>query len=254
MDLAEFDRLIRNLLPMDAVGDNDVSLNGLQVSRENRELKCVAFAVDASMEGFRRAVEVKADLLFVHHGLLWNKQQMIQGNLHKRLSFLVKNDLALYAVHLPLDLDPELGNNIGIARCLNLGNMSPFGMYKGLKIGIQGALPANKRLEEIVDMLYGKSRLSGIHTLPFGREWIQTVGIVSGGDPRAAYEAIQEGLDLFITGDSSHEIYHECLEAGLNVVFGGHYLTEVWGIKQVADKVKKETGLETRVLDIPTGL
>ena len=57
------------------------------------------------------------------------------------------------------------------------------------------------------------------------------MGIVSGGDPHAVSQAIDEGLDLFVTGDASHEIYHEALEAGINVLFGGHYATEMWGVK-----------------------
>ncbi|MBN1411737.1 MAG: Nif3-like dinuclear metal center hexameric protein [Spirochaetales bacterium] len=254
MQLAEFDKFMKELLLIEGIGEIDASLNGLQVSRKNHELKKIAFAVDASMESFKRAKNEGADLLFVHHGLLWKKQQAVTGNFYHRLAFLIQNDLALYAVHLPLDLHPDLGNNIGIARALSLGEIEPFGQHNGIKIGFKGRFPAGKRLEEIVDLLYGRSRQSGVHTLPFGSELIRTVGIVSGGDSKSALQAIGEGLDLFITGDASHEIYHDCLEAGLNVLFGGHYLTEVWGIKQVAEKTKKETDLETVVIDIPTGL
>ena len=90
--------------------------------------------------------------------------------------------------------------------------------------------------------------------LPFGPELISTVGLVSGGDPKSAYQAIAEELDLFITGDASHNVYHDAMEAGLSVIFGGHYATEIWGVRAVAEKLQKETTLETVVLDIPTGL
>jgi dinuclear metal center YbgI/SA1388 family protein len=253
MKAGDFDRMMHELLHIDACGEADTSLNGLQVGREDKEITKVACAVDASLESFRQAVQHEADLLFVHHGLLWSKQKRITGNFYKRLSFLMKSDLCLYAVHLPLDMHPELGNNIGIAKCLELQSPEPFGMYHGIKIGYKGSFSREKSLDEIVDILLCKKEsCPGI--LPFGPGKIKTAGIVSGGDPKAVLQAIEEGLDLFITGDASHEVYHESLEAGINVIFAGHYRTEVWGIKQVAQYLGSETDLATIVLDIPTGL
>ena len=67
-------------------------------------------------------------------------------------------------------------------------------------------------------------------------------------------QAIEEELDLFITGDASHELYHESLEGNINVLFAGHYISEVWGINQVAKKIKETTDYKVVLLDIPTGL
>ncbi|MBN1696955.1 MAG: Nif3-like dinuclear metal center hexameric protein [Spirochaetales bacterium] len=253
MTAGEFDAVMHELLQIDLVRGTDASLNGLQVGRKEKEIQKVAFAVDASLQSFEQAAREDADLIFVHHGLLWSKQERIVGNLYKRLAFLAGRDLCLYAVHLPLDMHPELGNNIGIAKRLGLASPEPFGSYKGVKIGFKGRFETRKTIDEITDLLLSKKE-NRPFVLPFGPEKIETVGIVSGGDPKSALQAIEEELDLFITGDASHEIYHECLEAGLNVIFAGHYLTEVWGVKQVAEYLKKNTDLETLVLDIPTGL
>lgn len=252
MLIEDFDMLMRELLLIDSIV-NDSAQNGLQVGRPRKKINTVAFSVDASMESFRRSIETGADILFVHHGILWDKPKRIVSNFFNRVEFLIKNDLALYAVHLPLDIHPELGNNIGIAKHLNLKNLEPFGAYKGIKIGFKGTFPEAKTLDEITYMLGGKKeKCPG--TLAFGKEKNITAGIVSGGDPKAALQAIDEKLDLFITGDSSHEIYHECLEAGLNVIFGGHYSTETWGIKLVSEKIREITKLNTTLIDIPTGL
>jgi dinuclear metal center YbgI/SA1388 family protein len=249
----DLDRLFRDILTIDELAHVDSSLNGIQVGDENKEIKKIAFAVDASVESFHRASEQEADMLFVHHGLLWSKQKTITGNLYKRIKLLIEADIVLYAVHLPLDKDPELGNNIGIARSLGLEDLEVFGMYKGIKIGWKGKLPAPLSLEEIKGKLLTKGE-KGLGVLPFGPEPIQSIGIVSGGDPRSGLQAIDEGLDLFITGDASHELYHEALEGHLNVIFAGHYATEVWGIRQVAEKVKTMTECDVVMLDIPTGL
>lgn len=252
MLLSDLDRLIRDMLAIDS-GPSEVSLNGVQVGRGDKDIRRVACAVDAAMETIQRAVAWKADMLFVHHGLYWGQVYPLVGYVHRRFELLFRSDLALYACHLPLDLHPELGNNAGMARHLGLEDLRPFGVYKGTPIGWAGRLPAPAGVDFVVDRLFGhRSSLLGL--LEFGPDTVQTVGIVSGGAPREVEDAIREGLDLFITGDASHEIYHACLEAGVSVIFGGHYNTEVWGPRAVARRLAEVPGIEATFIDVPTGL
>ncbi|MBN2735401.1 MAG: Nif3-like dinuclear metal center hexameric protein [Spirochaetales bacterium] len=252
MKLCDFHSMIHEWLDFPAI-KKDASQNGLQVGDFDSEVNKVAFAVDASLETFRRAKEAGADLVFVHHGLFWSQPVRLVGQFYQRIRYLIENKLALYAVHLPLDRHPELGNNICIARRLGLNEIEPFGEYHGMKIGYKGRLPEAMGINEIAEKMSAKSE-KPLATLPFGPGQIRTIGIVSGDDPRAAYQAIDEGLDLFITGDAAHIVYHEAMEAGLNVIFGGHYATEIWGVQAVAKKLAAETSLESVMLDIPTGL
>jgi len=253
MVLEEFDALIRKILALDECSGSDVALNGLQVANGSATVEKVAFAVDACLESIRRAAEWKADLLFVHHGLFWGKPLAVIGGHYQRLRALIEADLALYAVHLPLDMHPDLGNNAGLARRIGLQQLEPFGEYKGIKIGFKGRLAGQMSLEQVARLCCG-GKEQGINVLPFGPENIRTVGIVSGGAADEAYQAIVERLDLFITGDADHTIYHHCLEGRINVIFGGHYLTETSGVTLLAKKLEKESDLETRFFDIPTGL
>jgi dinuclear metal center YbgI/SA1388 family protein len=253
MLLQDFDTLIRQVLNLDDFAGTDVALNGLQVSNQKSRVEKVAFTVDACLESIRLAVEWGADLLFVHHGLFWGRPLAVTGGHFQRLRALIQADLALYAVHLPLDMHPQLGNNAGLARKIGLKQREPFGEYKGIKIGFKGILPEEMSLEQIVRICCGGNE-QGIGVLPFGPESISTVGIVSGGAADEAYQAIEERLDLFVTGDADHTIYHHCLEGRINVIFGGHYLTETFGVTQLAEKLQSETDLHTRFFDIPTGL
>jgi len=253
MILDEFDTLIRKILALDEYCGADVALNGLQVANSSATVEKVAFAVDACLESIRRAAEWKANLLFVHHGLFWGKPLAVIGGHYQRLRALIEADLALYAVHLPLDMHPDLGNNYGLARRIGLQRLEPFGEYKGMKIGFKGTLAEQLSLEQVVRLCCG-GKEQGINVLPFGPENISTVGIVSGGAADEAYQAIEERLDLFITGDADHTIYHHCLEGRINVIFGGHYLTETSGVTLLAEKLEKGSDLETRFFDIPTGL
>jgi dinuclear metal center YbgI/SA1388 family protein len=253
MHLNEFDTLIRQVLDLDGFGGTDVALNGLQVTNNSQTVEKAAFSVDACLESIRRAAEWGADLLFVHHGLFWGKPLAVTGGHYQRLRALIQADLALYAVHLPLDMHPELGNNVGLARRIGLQQLEPFGEYKGTKIGFKGILPEAMNLEQLVRACCGNKE-QGISVLPFGPADITSVGIVSGGAADEAIQAIEEKLDLFITGDADHTIYHHCLEGQINVIFGGHYLTETSGVMALAEKLQSETELGIRFFDIPTGL
>ena len=253
MTLNELDTYFRELLSIDSFASDDSSQNGIQIERPGESVSRVAFAVDASLEAARRAAEWGADVLFVHHGLFWSQSLPITGVHYGRIREFLARDLALYAVHLPLDQHAELGNNAVMARRLHLSDLAPFGEHHGKYIGWSGRLPEVRSVEKIVHTLFGPAA-DTLGILPFGPQQISTVGIVSGGAPWDVLEAIDQHLDLFITGDASHTIYHHCLEAGINVLFGGHYQTEVWGVQALCQKLATDQKLETTFIDLPTGL
>lgn len=253
MDIGEFDGWCRSLLQIDSLKDIDDSLNGIQIGRSRSPIGKVAFAVDACAESIRRAKEAGADLLFVHHGLFWGKPESIQGCLLDRIRLLLSSDMALYACHLPLDMHPEVGNNAVLANLLSLGDRKPFGMYHGIPIGVSGHLEKPLSMDEILELILPDKTQPRAVIMP-GKDAISTVAIVSGGAPFEAFQAIGQGIDLYITGEPSHSIYHQILESKLNFVAAGHYATEVWGVRAVAERLAKEKGIDTIFIDIPTGL
>ena len=254
MILAEFDTWARSFLEIDQLRQIDDSLNGIQVACDtSKQIQKMAVAVDACAESIRRARNVGADLLFIHHGLFWGKPEPLTGSLRERLKMLFDSDMALYACHLPLDKHPEVGNNAQLANLLGLKERKAFGIYHGISIGWSGVLPKPTKLDQIIAKILpdGSAAKSVIAA---GPKEIKTVAIVSGGAPFESLEAITEGIDLYITGEPSHSIYHYLIEGGINFIAAGHYATEVWGVKAIAEKAHAELGLDTIFLDIPTGL
>ncbi|MFW5684624.1 MAG: Nif3-like dinuclear metal center hexameric protein, partial [Spirochaetota bacterium] len=234
MNLSALDTYLRELLRLDDFARIDASWNGVQIECSEKEIAKVAVAVDAAAETAARAARWGADVLFVHHGLFWGSGGPITGIHYNRVRAFLEADIALYAVHLPLDAHEQLGNNARMAQRLRLSEVRPFGAYKGTTIGVAGSLPEPMTNEEVARALFGTTEdLLGV--LPFGPERNQSVGIISGGAPRDVVQAIDEGLDLFVTGDALHTVYHNCLEAGINSMFGGHYRTETWGVQAVAE-------------------
>lgn len=229
---------------------SDSSLNGLVVGGSDKPIKKIGYAVDACQASFDRAVEEGCDLLLVHHGLYWGVPLAVTGSHYKRLATLIKHDVNLYAAHLPIDAHPEVGNNIQIAHALGLENIEPFGFYKGGAIGFKGILPEAMSLEGVAN------HLCLIHPilLPFGPKEIRSIGIVSGGASRTVTEALSDGLDLFLTGEVDHSIYHEALEGGINLLGGGHYITEVYGVQALSEHLAERFGVEVAFIANPTGL
>jgi dinuclear metal center YbgI/SA1388 family protein len=253
MDLKEFDRWCRSFLAIDELKAVDDSLNGVQVGRSGTPLELVAFAVDACAESIRRAKAAGAQLLFVHHGLFWGRPARFEGPLLERMRLLLGADMGLYACHLPLDQHPEVGNNAVLAGLIGLSGLRPFGNYHGVDIGIRGELDPKLGLDEVLARVLPDG--SGPRTLiPGAAREIGSVAVVSGGAAMEAMQALDAGIDLFVTGEPSHSIYHAVVEGGMGFLAAGHYSTEVWGVKALAERLSREGGVKTCFIDLPTGL
>lgn len=254
MTLNELDAYFNSFLKKeDCAGD--ISLNGIQIQNsapDSMEIKKVAFAVDACEATALKAKEIGADVLFVHHGLFWGGCQTITDSFYKRVAPFIKNDIALIAYHAPLDINKPYGNNFGLANRIGLTKVERFGTWRGMLMGVYGQLKKAMSLDELsAKIMAGQKPL---YILPFGKEQIKTVGIISGGGGDNYDQAVALGLDAYITGEVDHALYHSIKEAGINVIAGGHYQTETVGVKLVMEKLKKEKKLEVEFIDFPTGM
>ncbi|MGD8244076.1 MAG: Nif3-like dinuclear metal center hexameric protein [Anaerolineae bacterium] len=248
------DKLIDYLDEYLRVGEiEDASRNGLQVEGPG-EIKRVAFAVDACLASFKQAVLEEVQLLVVHHGLFWSEPQRVVGPHFRRLQTLIEGRCGLYAVHLPLDAHPEVGNNAEMARLLRLADTRAFGTYHGLDIGVAGVLEPPLDIPTLIGRVIEALGTPPIRVLDHGPDEIRTVGCVSGGAASMMDQAATEELDAYITGETSHTFFHQAAERGLNVVFAGHYATETLGVKALARHLEDRFGVETVFLHIPTGV
>ena len=242
MDRDELVRYLNGYLDLEAF-PQDPSLNGLQVEGKPRVTK-VGAAVDAGEAVFRKALEEGVDFLLVHHGLFWGRPFPIVGHHKRRLALLFQGGINLYAVHLPLDAHPEVGNNFVLARDLGLLDLIPW------DVGVRGRFPLPTPLLQVADRL---GQLTGMQPLVHqgGLDQVETVIIVSGSGTGLLPKV---DADLFITGEPKHAVFHETFERGLNVIYAGHYDTETFGVKALAQHLYGRFGLPWVFLDHPTGL
>ncbi|MCL2214014.1 MAG: Nif3-like dinuclear metal center hexameric protein [Treponema sp.] len=253
MTTAQLDAFFKSVLDIEGFSSIDDSQNGIQIDNDGSAVRKIAFGVDAALETFEQAAVMGAGMLFVHHGLFWGTPLRVAGNLRRRIKFLLDNNICLYGVHLPLDQHPVLGNNAVLAQLLGLENIQPFGSYHGRKIGYKGTFPKPVKIDDAVKKISFVNR-PPLSVFPFGKSECANAAVVSGGAADNANEAIEEGIDLFVTGESRHSIYHKCLEEKLNMISGGHYSTEVWGVQAVMRHCISGLGIDAEFIDIPTGL
>ena len=253
MTVEELDTYFRSILAIDDLAKTDSSLNGLQVGVKSHSVRKVAFAVDACMRTFEAAKSRGADCIVVHHGLFWGKPLPIVDTHFSRVKYLIDQEMALYAVHLPLDMHPEFGNNAALAEMLGMQELCDFGRYKGNTIGWKGMLPRPMSLDDILQAI-GLAREDCLSVLPFGPAESSSAAIISGGATHEIAQAVDAGVDVYLTGEVSHVMYHQALEGNINLIAGGHYNTEIWGVKLLAEKCTADTGIETEFIDGPTGL
>jgi len=228
---------------------NDLGPNGLQV-QGRPEIEKIVCAVSAGMELFEKALLLKADAVMVHHGVIWNfERPLYKGSYKKRIKLLLENDLNLYAYHLPLDAHPEVGNNIVISHTLGLTNAWPFGDYKGRFVGYRaeaGGIAAQTFFEKIRKEINEQALI-----FPYGPDKIEQVGIISGGAQKDVTQAVEAGLDLYLTGEVSEHILNYVKEEGIHFVSAGHYATERFGIKALGRHLEEKFGLQVQFVDIP---
>jgi dinuclear metal center YbgI/SA1388 family protein len=238
-------------LRIDEIPDYPASHNGLQLTNSSGEVGRIVASVDACLPVIREAVAREAGLLIVHHGMFWSGAQMIVGGVYERLKLAIENGLAIYSVHIPLDVHPTLGNNAQLAAAIGLENPEPFFDWKGIKLGLRSEVEMGR--EELA-IKVGEATGATAHVCPGGPDSVRSVGVITGGAGAEVFAAAGTGIDTFITGEGPHWSYTAAEELGVNVIYGGHYATETFGVKALSEQLSETFDVPWEFIDHPTGL
>ena len=239
-DIIEF---ARELLDLDAF--HDYGPMGLQVVGADEVTK-IAAGVSSSRELFERAAQAGAQLLIVHHGLFWEDDpRVVHGQMKGRLQALFDADLNLAGYHLALDAHPELGNNALLAGLLGVSSRE-----RVLEWGFGGALASAATLDELARRL---EQATGQKPQVFagGPEAIERVAVITGGAAKLFPQVAALGYDAYVTGEPAEPTLHAARELGVHFLAGGHYATETFGIKALAEELAGRFGLDWEFLDLP---
>ena len=228
---------------------DDYGPNGLQIPGK-AQIESLATGVSANAELFTRAREAGADLVLVHHGLIWaGPPRPLDQASKRRLQLLFDADMALAAYHLPLDGHLEVGNNALLARAIGATDVKPFGAHRSATIGVRGRLDAigPAELVERVRIATGREPLAFTNA----PDPVRSIGIVSGAGADYLDEAIAAGLDAFVTGEPAERSMARAQESGVHFLAAGHYATETFGVRALGDRLAERFGLRHVFIDVP---
>jgi dinuclear metal center YbgI/SA1388 family protein len=245
-ELAEF---LNRTLEIDNF--KDISNNGLQVENDGT-LRRVLCGVDANLKLLDAAIEKRADCIVCHHGISWGDSlKQITGLNYRIISKAIKHNIAIYACHLPLDAHPQYGNNAQLCQILELIEPDSAFDYHGQNIGFTAELAAPVAFKEFHRQVQHKISDQAV-AAHLGKDLIHKVGVVSGGAADMVDQAHQLGVDLFLTGEASLQGYNLAEQLGCNVIFAGHYATEIFGVRALANMIDQELKIDAECIDFKT--
>nr|HEX4315284.1 Nif3-like dinuclear metal center hexameric protein [Kofleriaceae bacterium] len=243
---------------LDVARFRDYAPNGLQVEGA-LEVEHIVTGVSASAELIAIAVERHADLIVVHHGLIWGGGlTKIAGPMRQRLKLLLGNDVSLAAYHLPLDKHARLGNNAGLCDALGLGDdRAAFGDVRGVALGVAGTwaapLSRDEALARVAAGVCGGRAPRFV--FPYGPDVVRKVGVCTGAASDLLEAAAGAGCDLYLTGELAERAGELAKELQITLVAAGHHATEVFGAMRVADELRARfPSVTTEFVDVPSPL
>ena len=230
----------------------DYCPNGLQVEGRD-EIQHIVTGVTASQALIDKAIELKADAILVHHGYFWkNEDYSIVGIKKRRIAALLKNDINLFAYHLPLDVHPVYGNNAQLGKLLGLSDIKALQDILPSGIVMQGEL--NKAITSDEFQTHLKSCLGREIVAVSNRNSIQQLAWCTGGGQgfieQVAAASQDNKIDAFISGEISEQTTHSSRELNIDFYAAGHHATERYGVKSLGEYLATEYKLKVTFVDI----
>jgi dinuclear metal center YbgI/SA1388 family protein len=245
MQRAELDTYLDQYL--DVAKFRDYCPNGLQVEGKD-SVERIVTGVTASLALIERAIEARADAVLVHHGYFWRgEDQRLVGMKRRRIAKLLENDLNLYAFHLPLDSHSEVGNNVALARRLDLVTEGRSGEQD---LVFHGRPDVSMTLGELGVRVESRLERKPLVVGEPGRI-VKRVAWCTGAAQGFLEEAVRLGVDAYITGEASEQTVHLARESGVAFIGAGHHATERYGIESLGAHLAGRFGLEHLHIDVP---
>ncbi len=234
---------------LDIAAFEDYCPNGLQVAGRD-EIQHIVSGVTASQRFLDAAIDAGADAVLVHHGYFWRGESpVLTGMKLARIKRLLDADISLLAYHLPLDVHPELGNNAQLAKVLNLTvdtRLSAGGTPGLFFVGhLDEPVSCEQFSKNVSTALNRAPTVVGRHSRP-----VQRVGWCTGGAQRFIGQAIDLGLDAFISGEISEQTAHEARESGVLFVAAGHHATERYGVQALGAQLTSDLQVTHQFIDV----
>jgi len=244
---------------------DDYCYNGLQIEGSD-DIRNIVFAVSFNSLLLEKAIMSNADAIIVHHGIFGKDFFKIHEPFKSIVHEILNRNISLFGIHLPMDAQPEIGNNAELTRMIggsviekmNVGflveNTRKFSMMQILHLyGKElGTYDDNNQKEPLTPLHY--KNFGGIQYYDFGPDTPYKIGILSGGGSSYLDQALESGADTFITGDLKEHIPAILYDNKINYINLGHYRSEKTGILALKKQIEGKFPVECTFIDVENPL
>lgn len=218
---------------------------GLMVGDKMAMVKKVLLALDCTLEVIEEAKELKADLIITHHPLIFNRPKNIttdtlQG---KKIIELIKNNINLYASHTNLD-SAFGGLNQTIVEMLGFESneileKSKITSYGNVGLGRMIRLETEMNLKDLIDIVKSKLNINTLRVVE-GNKKVKNIAVINGSGQSFIKQAVNEGADCIITGDTTYHFALDYKEMGVTIIDTGHFASEWLVFLETMKKIKNQ--------------
>lgn len=227
---------------------SDYAPNGLQIEGCS-EIRKICTAVSAGEIALKKAIEMQADMLLVHHGYFWKgESQQILGVKKRKIALILQNNINLCAYHLPLDAHLQIGNNACLAKILQVKHVKTH-TIRGIQDILWTGELTNSMLADEFALFLEKSIQKPLY-LSAGTNKIQKIAWCSGGAQDFIEDAFKFKIDAYISGEVSERTFYQAKELNIHYFACGHHATERYGIKALGEHLATKFGLKHEFIDI----
>lgn len=228
---------------------SDYCPNGLQIEGKQKvnKIVCGVTACEALID---QAIASHADALLVHHGFFWkNESPSLIGIKGRKIKKLLQADVSLLAYHLPLDAHPEVGNNAQLNHFFKTDIKGSFYNYQGKDIAVYGDLVQPVSINDFVALIESSLKRK-LLLLKGDQRTVKRVAWCSGGAQGGFEEAINQGADVYVSGEVSENTFHLAQESGVHYIAAGHHATERYGVKALAQHLSDQFEIDYEYIEI----
>lgn len=227
--------------------------SGIQIATGNLEIEKVLTSLELTDEIVEEAIREEADMIITHHPLIFGGIKSIDfrditGSL---IIKLLNAGISVYSSHTPFD-KIEGGNNDYLAELIGLRDISGFTDGDDVDmIGRIGILPQSMTLAAMADLLAEGLNIDPeqIRFVGNPNQLINTVGLCTGAGADLMDLAIENGCQLFITGDVKYHDAQNAKAKGIALIDAGHYGTEKTFAENFADKLRDIVGNKVEIIE-----
>lgn len=200
---------------------------GLMTGKLKEDSKKILLCLDLDEEVYPIIKDVMPDLIITHHPFIYGTKYRVFKYDEKKKALceaIDKLDIPVYSMHTNFD-EGKGGMNDSLAEALELKDIYAPSKEQMMRIGYlkekMDIIEASKYIKNALNVSYGLL-IQGNDKL------IEKVGIIGGGGSRSFKIALEEGCDLYISGDIPHHVRRDVVTSKFNFLDLPHEIEKIF--------------------------